>query len=196
MEEIVSDRQRSDTRLKQLAEEQLNSWTILIVDVLTSTSELKAQKFSTPSNQKILLTNVIFHSLCLRCLCGPVQMTIPLQRTGLHSHSYSKRDIKHHIMSTMTQLLFFYFNKKISKISYLQRQEINIRKRQADDSTKPYSEFMQAQWPKHGPFSNIIILTHTEYYYSCCSSIQRRSQNRSLFFWYYCIHEVEDNIAS
>lgn len=48
-------------------------------------------------------------------------------------------------MSTMTQLLFFYFNKKISKISYLQRQEINIRKRQADDSTKPYSEFMQAQ---------------------------------------------------
>lgn len=65
MEEITRDGQRSDMRFKLLAEEQLNSLLILIMILLTSVSELKAQKFSTLQNYKILLINVIFQAFAV-----------------------------------------------------------------------------------------------------------------------------------
>lgn len=65
MEEITRDGERSDIRFKLLAEEQLNSLLILIMILLTSVPELKAQKFSTLQNYKILLINVIFQAFAV-----------------------------------------------------------------------------------------------------------------------------------
>lgn len=168
MEEITRDGQRSDVRFKLLAEQQLNSQLILIMNLLTSVSELKAQKFSILQNYNIQLINVIFQLLPLRLLQSCSNDDTSSQK---NSTAVQKRMLN----TTQCQRQLLLSHTAISNLFYLQWEEINIRRRQNKPNLiQSLCKLSDQTCSIYLYYLITIIITHTEYNYLHCKRIQAK----------------------